>query len=168
MTLSRQAAAYFTYVAAPVGQLLIAGDGDYLTHIAFVGERAPSVVKAGWQRDDGRFRDCARQLSEYFSGRRRAFDLPLAAEGTEFQRRVWSALRTIPYGETCSYGDIARAIDSPKASRAVGAAAGANPIAIVVPCHRVIGTSGKLVGFAGGLSIKSQLLQLESRTPTLL
>lgn len=159
---------FFTYHPSPVGSLLIVGDGEHITRIAFAEAAATAFADANWQRDDARFGFCVEQLDEYFSGRRKVFDLPLAPRGTDFQRRVWSALRTIPYGETRTYGDIARAVGSANASRAVGAAAGANPIAIVIPCHRVIGASGKLVGFAGGLPIKSQLLQLESRTPALL
>jgi len=107
-------------------------------------------------------RESLRQLTAYFAGRMTEFDLPLAMQGTEFQRRVWSALREIPYGETCSYGELARAIGKPAAVRAVGAANGRNPIAIVVPCHRVIGASGKLVGYGGGLPMKQMLLGLEA------
>lgn len=103
---------------------------------------------------------CA-QLQEYFAGKRTTFDLPLAASGTTFQQQVWQALLTIPYGKTCSYGDIARAIGNPKGVRAVGLANGKNPLAIVVPCHRVIGANGKLTGYAGGLNRKQQLLALE-------
>ena len=103
---------------------------------------------------------CA-QLQEYFAGKRTTFDLPLAASGTTFQQQVWQALLTIPYGKTCSYGDIARAIGNPKGVRAVGLANGKNPLAIVVPCHRVIGADGKLTGYAGGLNRKQQLLALE-------
>jgi len=102
-----------------------------------------------------------RQLAEYFSGRRKAFDLRLDFAGTEFQKKVWRALLTIPFGETRSYGEIAKQIGSPKAVRAVGAANGRNPISIVAPCHRVIGSTGKLTGFAGGLDTKAFLLDLE-------
>jgi methylated-DNA-[protein]-cysteine S-methyltransferase len=104
------------------------------------------------------------QLSEYFSGKRNAFDLTLDFAGTEFQRKVWAALLTIPFGETRSYGQIAAQIGSPKAVRAVGAANGKNPISIIAPCHRVIGSNGKLTGFAGGLETKAQLLGLEAKT----
>lgn len=103
-----------------------------------------------------------RQLAEYFAGRRTAFDVPLAPEGTAFQLRVWAELRRIPYGQTISYGELARRVGQPRAARAVGAANGANPIPIIVPCHRVIGASGKLTGFGGGLDVKAQLLALES------
>jgi methylated-DNA-[protein]-cysteine S-methyltransferase len=107
-------------------------------------------------------RETLRQLTEYFAGDRMEFDLPLAPAGTEFQRAVWNALVKIPYGETCSYSDLARAIGRPAAVRAVGAANGSNPIAIIVPCHRVIGSSGKLVGYGGGLPMKRMLLDLEA------
>ena len=105
----------------------------------------------------------ARQLSEYFSGARTEFDLPLAPEGTEFQRTVWRRLQDIPYGETIAYGELARRVGNPKASRAVGAANGANRIPIVIPCHRVIAANGKLTGFGGGLPIKEALLSLEAK-----
>ena len=107
--------------------------------------------------------EAAKQLLEYFSGNRTSFDLPLAPSGTEFQQKVWQALQTIPYGETWSYKKVAEAIGNPKASRAVGMANNKNPIAIMIPCHRVIGANGKLVGYAGGLDIKSTLLELETR-----
>ena len=103
------------------------------------------------------------QLREYFAGNRKKFELPLAAEGTDFQKRVWEALRTIPYGETRSYKEIARLCGNEKACRAVGMANHVNPLAIVVPCHRVVGSSGKLTGYAGGLEVKQQLLELEDR-----
>jgi methylated-DNA-[protein]-cysteine S-methyltransferase len=107
-------------------------------------------------------REVMRQLEAYFAGERLEFDLPLAPEGTEFQRRVWKALAEIPYGETRSYGELARSIGKPAAVRAVGAANGRNPIGIIVPCHRVIGSSGKLVGYGGGLPMKQMLLDLEA------
>ncbi len=104
-----------------------------------------------------------KQLREYFAGKRADFDLPLAPEGTEFQRSVWRNLQDIPYGETISYGELAKRVGNPKASRAVGAANGQNPIPIVIPCHRVIGANGKLTGFGGGLPTKEALLALETR-----
>jgi methylated-DNA-[protein]-cysteine S-methyltransferase len=107
--------------------------------------------------------EAERQLSEYFAGKRTRFDLPLQPDGTEFQKKVWRALREIPFGKTKSYLDLARAISSPKASRAVGAANGKNPLSIVVPCHRVVGADGALTGFAGGLATKAALLTLEAR-----
>lgn len=107
---------------------------------------------------------CAEQLSEYFSGRRTIFDIPVNPEGTDFQLRVWQALCNIPYGETCCYGDIAKAIGRPKAQRAVGTANNRNPVPIIIPCHRVIGKNGDLTGYAGGVDIKKQLLELEKQT----
>lgn len=117
--------------------------------------------KASLVHDPERLAPYARQLEEYFEGQRRAFDIPLDLRGTEFQRTVWQALQEIPYGTTKSYSDIAKAINRPKAVRAVGGAIGANPVPIVVPCHRVIGKDGSLTGFAGGLDIKRQLLKIE-------
>jgi methylated-DNA-[protein]-cysteine S-methyltransferase len=118
-------------------------------------------VKRDWRRDDDDFNDVVTQLAEYFDGRRRQFDLPLAPEGTPFQQSVWRALLDIPYGETISYGELATRIGRRSASRAVGLANGSNPLPIVIPCHRVIGASGKLTGYGGGLAIKDQLLALE-------
>ena len=122
-----------------------------------------------WVKDADPFKEVSLQLDGYFAGDRRQFDLALAPEGTEFQRRVWSALTEIAYGETWSYGELARHIGKPKASRAVGAANGQNPIPVIIPCHRVIGSSGKLTGFGGGLQTKEYLLGLEAeaRTPSL-
>ncbi len=124
--------------------------------------RHPVVPGADWERDDEAFAELRRQLGEYFTGARREFDLPLAPRGSEFQVRVWDALREIPYGETESYGELAERIGHPGSARAVGAANGRNPIAVVVPCHRVIGSSGQLTGYAGGLERKRLLLDIES------
>ena len=115
----------------------------------------------GWEVDDDAFADAVEQLAEYFTGERTEFELSLDLVGTAFQRSVWSALREIPYGETCSYGEIARKLGSPGASRAVGLANGHNPIGIIVPCHRVIGANGSLTGYGGGLERKRMLLDLE-------
>ena len=114
-----------------------------------------------WELSEKRLTEAVRQLKAYFSGKLQAFDLPLAAEGSDFQRRVWRALRKIPYGTTASYGEIAKSVGNPAAARAVGMANGRNPIAIIVPCHRIIGSSGKLVGYGGGLRRKQTLLNLE-------
>lgn len=140
-----------------VGRLRLVSDGAALTAIEFrargpVGDPATAHPL---------LRRAARQLAEYFAGRRRAFDLPLAPQGTPFQRMVWEALLTVPYGETASYGAIARRVGRPTAVRAVGAANGANPLPIVVPCHRIVGSDGSLTGYAGGLGIKERLLELE-------
>lgn len=143
-------------VGSPVGPLTLTASEDALTEIAFggagnSGSALPSALLA----------QTARELEEYFAGGRRTFTVPLAPAGTDFQRKVWTALRTIPYGETVSYGDIARRIGKPGAAIAVGQANSRNPIPIIVPCHRVIGADGKLVGYAGGLEIKKALLRLE-------
>jgi methylated-DNA-[protein]-cysteine S-methyltransferase len=142
----------------PAGPLVLAGERGALTAIRFHGR-----AEEDWTVDRAPFRDAIEQLRAYFAGKLKAFDLPLAPEGTPFQLSVWEALRTIPYGETATYGAIARQIGRPSAIRAVGAANGANPIPIVIPCHRVIGSNGKLTGFAGGLPMKELLLKLESR-----
>jgi methylated-DNA-[protein]-cysteine S-methyltransferase len=152
-------ATFFTTMPSPVGRLTLVGAGDELIGLQFGGER-PGL---GWIRDDHRMRPAVTQLEEYFAGRRTRFDLPLAPRGTAFQRAVWGALTRIPYGETASYGDIARAIGKPAASRAIGGANHRNPIAIIIPCHRVIGADGSMTGYGGGLPRKQRLLALESR-----
>jgi methylated-DNA-[protein]-cysteine S-methyltransferase len=124
--------------------------------------RRPTAINPGWQRHDEAFGNVRRQLTEYFDGRRRCFDVPLALVGNAFELRVWDALCEIPYGETVSYGEIARRIGQPDASRAVGLANGRNPIAVIVPCHRVIGANGTLIGYGGGLERKRLLLDLEA------
>lgn len=152
---------YWHEVDSPVGRLLLAGDGESLIQLCFQSGPRPHRPKDTWRADAAPFRVVLKQLAEYFAAGRRTFDLPLAPRGTEFQRRVWRALREIPYGETISYGELARRIGMPSASRAVGLANGANPLPILVPCHRVIGADGSLTGFGGGLPIKRQLLALE-------
>ncbi|HSY48152.1 MAG TPA: methylated-DNA--[protein]-cysteine S-methyltransferase [Thermoanaerobaculia bacterium] len=149
----------FTYVDTPIGALLVAGDTDGIVEIHFAGAKP----RSDWVRDDDSLADAASQLRAYFDGELRAFDLPLKTDGTEFQQRVWSALRKIPYGETTTYTAIAERIGRPSAVRAVGAANGANPIPIVIPCHRVIGASGSMTGFGGGIDVKKRLLALEAR-----
>ena len=134
-------------------------DGDKLCAVQFHGQHSGYAEAA--QRATPFLKSAARQLREYFSGQRQQFDLPLAPGGTAFQRQVWTALTRIPYGEVASYGDIARDIGKPSAARAVGAANGRNPLPIIVPCHRIIGSNGKLTGFAGGLQAKRALLTLE-------
>lgn len=154
---------------SPVGPLRIAGTESGLKHVAF-GSFSLRVdgfvdVPNDWERDDRRFREPIRQLKAYFRGRLTQFSLPIAPDGTDFQLRVWKSLCSIPWGETASYGDVAAAIGQPTASRAVGLANGRNPLAIIVPCHRVIGRSGRLVGFGGGLKNKEILLRLEGAWP---
>jgi methylated-DNA-[protein]-cysteine S-methyltransferase len=152
-----------TTLASPVGELTLVAKGDSLAAILWQDDR-PGRVRLGEMRVDASrpvLLETARQLNDYFAGRRTAFDLPLAFDGTAFQQDVWQALLTIPYGETRSYGDIARQIGRPQAVRAVGAANGRNPISIIAPCHRVIGASGELTGFAGGMLAKETLLTIE-------
>ena len=153
---------YYHYYEAPIGPLLLAGDGTALQLLGFPSGSMKRRHDADWVEDKKPFRQVIRQLDEYFAGKRQDFDLPLAPEGTEFQRQVWRGLQQIPYGETWSYGELARHVGRPKASRAVGAANGLNPIPVIIPCHRVIGSNGKLTGFGGGLETKSFLLNLES------
>lgn len=152
---------YYSEMASPVGRLLLAGTQDALRMLSFtIGPKARGA-DAEWVRDEGPFQRVKEELDEYFSGGRREFTVNLAPAGTDFQLRVWRALRDIPYGTTISYGELARRIGNANGSRAVGLANGANPIAIIVPCHRVIGSTGKLTGFGGGLDIKQRLLDLE-------
>lgn len=152
----------YRYLETPIGVLLIAGDRNSVQRIEFPKNGKPGDPGPGWSKTaEGPIEEAARQLREYFAGQRTGFELPLAPEGTAFQKRVWRKLQDIPYGETISYGELARRAGNPKASRAVGAANGANPIPIVIPCHRVIGANGKLTGFGGGLPIKEALLTLE-------
>lgn len=154
-------------IASPVGQLTLVAQGSALAAILWENER-PGRVRIGPMAEDTQHPvliATERQLAEYFAGRREHFDLPLAFCGTAFQKQVWTALLTIPYGQTRSYRDIAIQIGRPKAVRAIGAANGRNPISIVTPCHRVVGSSGDLTGFAGGLQAKALLLQLEHRAP---
>ncbi len=150
-------------MASPVGELTLIGGDDGLAAVLWPKDR-PGRVRLEAAREDSRHPvlcEAARQLGEYFAGRRRAFRLKLNLRGTAFQMKVWNALRAIPFGEIRSYAEIARAVGSPKAVRAVGAANGRNPISIIVPCHRVVGSDGKLTGFAGGLTVKARLLKLE-------
>lgn len=154
---------FYTYIDSPVGRLLLAGDGEALHRIGFPRQKAAQEPASDWLRRNGMFQDAIAQLKAYFAGELHEFDLPLAPAGTAFQQRTWKALLDIPYGETRSYGEIARQIGKPTASRAVGAANGVNPLPIVIPCHRVIGSSGHLVGFGGGLAAKERLLVLEQR-----
>jgi methylated-DNA-[protein]-cysteine S-methyltransferase len=150
--------------ASPVGRLKLIASGTALAAILWENDRPGRVPLSEVTEQSAHpiLVEAERQLGEYFAGARTAFDLPLDPVGTDFQRRVWRALLTIPYGQTRSYADIARQVGSPAAVRAVGAANGRNPLSIVAPCHRVIGSSGQLTGFAGGLETKAYLLQLES------
>ena len=156
---------YWHEISTPIGILLLAGDGVHLTQIHFQAGPHPLQPSPAWRAAAGPFAAAAAQLQAYFAGRRHTFELPLAPAGTAFQHGVWRALHSIPYGETISYGELARRIGNPRASRAVGLANGANPLPIVVPCHRVIGANGALTGFGGGLPIKRALLALEGVLP---
>ncbi|MCY4613391.1 MAG: methylated-DNA--[protein]-cysteine S-methyltransferase [Nitrospira sp.] len=158
----RRDAVSYCIVKSPVGRILLAGNARALTHLSFQDGRHPVDPDPQWTYSEKPFQRPIRQLNEYFSGKRKTFTIALAPQGTPFQQRVWQALRTIPYGRTLSYGQIAKAIGQPTAARAVGAANGQNPVSIIVPCHRVIGSNGKLVGYGGGLSIKDALLVHES------
>jgi methylated-DNA-[protein]-cysteine S-methyltransferase len=153
----------YTYVDSPIGRLLLAAENGSLKHIRFSTGRKARGADPGWERRDEPFRETKRQLRAYFAGQRQGFNLSLAPDVTPFQSRVLAALQEIPYGQTCSYRDIAIAVGSPKAVRAVGGANGSNPLPIVIPCHRVIGSSGALTGFGGGLESKRFLLDLERR-----
>ncbi|WP_027896932.1 methylated-DNA--[protein]-cysteine S-methyltransferase [Zestomonas thermotolerans] len=151
---------HYRYHDSPLGPLLLAGGraGLRLLHM----DASPAWSTApDWQPDRGELDEVCRQLDEYFAGRRQRFELPLAPTGSAFQRLVWAALLEIPYGHTWSYAELARHIGQPSAVRAVGSANGANPIAVIIPCHRVIGSNGTLTGYAGGMERKRQLLQLE-------
>lgn len=151
----------YGYYDSPIGALLVAGDVDHLHLISFPsGSRTKQPLDI-WQRDDAHFTDTYAQLGAYFAGELRQFDLPLHLGGTPFQNAVWTALREIPFGETISYGVLAKRIGKPSASRAVGAANGANPLPIIVPCHRVIGANNSLTGFGGGVETKRFLLEHE-------
>lgn len=153
----------YTYLPSPIGDLLLAGDGETLQRVSFASGKSHRRHEEDWQRDDTAFAEARRQLTAYFKGELTEFTLRLKPQGTEFQQSVWKALLTIPYGRTCSYGEIAAQVGRPKASRAVGAANGQNPIPIIIPCHRVIGSTGKLTGFGGGLPTKEKLLTLEQQ-----
>ncbi|MGI8491728.1 MAG: methylated-DNA--[protein]-cysteine S-methyltransferase [Acidimicrobiales bacterium] len=152
---------------SPVGELTLTADGEHLTGLYMTDQRRPLDIAPGSREDRTPFDDVVAELREYFSGRRRGFDVALCPEGTQFQLRVWAALCDIPYGTTTSYGAIAKTVGAPGAARAVGAANGRNPISIIVPCHRVIGASGNLTGYGGGLERKHKLLDLEAGSPQL-
>ena len=150
-------------ISTPVGPLLLSGDGECLRGISFQGGARPVQPAPDWRRSKETFRKVIGDLEAYFAGELTVFHLALAPRGTPFQMEVWSHLQTIPYGETTTYAEIARRLGRPAAHRAVGAANGRNPIPIIIPCHRVVGTDGSLTGFGGGLAIKRSLLMLEAR-----
>jgi methylated-DNA-[protein]-cysteine S-methyltransferase len=151
----------YSVVPSPLGDLTLTSDGSALTGLYLADAAHARVPEPSWVRDDASLREVARQLAEYFAGTRSHFDIPLAPSGTPFQRSVWQVLRAIPFGQTLSYAELAQRIGARSAVRAVGAANGKNPISIIVPCHRVIGSDGSLTGYAGGLPRKRWLLSLE-------
>jgi len=154
---------YFTRLVSPIGELLLTSNGKALTGLyleEFSGGPAP-VPAAGWVAEAGPFAEATAQINAYFAGERTSFSLALAPSGTEFQQAVWAALATIPFGVTWSYGELATRLGRPGAARAVGLANGSNPIAIIIPCHRVIGADGSLTGYGGGLPRKRWLLEHE-------
>lgn len=152
----------YRIVDSPIGPLTVAGHDRTLTHLLML-DHAHGPDRTGWHRDGTALPAAVEQLKAYFAGDLTEFDLKLELAGTDFQRRVWAALLTIPYGKTRSYSQIARQIGAPSASRAVGLANGRNPISIIVPCHRVIGANGSLTGYSGGIDRKRALLDLEQR-----
>ena len=156
---------FYKMMKSPVGELTLIASDEGLAAVLWENDRPGRVrVKPGHENSKHPILlEAEKQLAEYFAGKRKNFHLPLDMIGTEFQKKVWRALQKIPFGETQSYGELARKIGNQNASRAVGAANGRNPISIVVPCHRVIGASGKLTGFAGGLEAKAFLIELEGR-----
>jgi methylated-DNA-[protein]-cysteine S-methyltransferase len=153
---------HYTFVESLVGRLMLAGGGGVLMLINFPTGVQALTPDANWRRDDAMFADATRQLREYFAGGRTEFTMRVEMDGTVFQKAVWTALRDVPFGATVSYGELARRVGKPNASRAVGAANHANPLPIVVPCHRVIGADGSLTGFGGGLETKRKLLEFEN------
>jgi methylated-DNA-[protein]-cysteine S-methyltransferase len=154
---------YYHEIETPIGELLLAGNGEHLEAVYFQSGPRPHRRPSEWVHDAHCFASACAQLAAYFAGELQRFDLTLAPKGTAFQQSVWRALRAIPYGEVTSYGQLARSLDKPNGSRAVGLANGSNPIPIIIPCHRVIGANGSLTGFGGGLPTKRFLLDLERR-----
>lgn len=154
----------YTSIDSPIGQLLLIGDGQALHGLYMQAGRKPMRISPRWEHQPAAFDEVKAQLSQYFEGERKRFDLQLVMDGTTFQQHVWRALQDIPYGETINYGELARRIDRPSAARAVGLANGRNPISVIVPCHRVIGANGTLAGYGGGIDRKRLLLDLETST----
>jgi methylated-DNA-[protein]-cysteine S-methyltransferase len=152
----------FTTISSPLGELLLRGDGERLHGLHMQAGKRPLAIEPQWTEAPDAFASVTNQLEEYFAGERTAFEIEIELQGTPFQRTVWAALREIPYGETIDYGELARRVGNPAAARAVGLANGRNPVAVIVPCHRVIGADGTLTGFGGGLLNKRLLLDLEA------
>ena len=166
-TQSTEIPMYYTRFETRFCEIILAGDEQGLQHLHLntgEGKKGPFEFPAHWLASDELFQNAKTQILEYCQGQRRQFDVLLNPQGTNFQQRVWQALQNIPCGELCTYGEIAKRLGKPTASRAVGAANGRNPIPLIIPCHRVIGSQGKLTGFAHGLSIKQQLIEWEAST----
>jgi methylated-DNA-[protein]-cysteine S-methyltransferase len=156
----------YSSIDSPLGHLCVRGDGQFVTGLFMPAHKSWQGPDAAWRRSDTTFTEVREQLTEYFAGERRQFDIPLKLTGTPFQRRVWRELAEIPFGETITYAQLAQRIGQPTASRAVGHANARNPVSILVPCHRVIGSDGKLTGYAGGVDNKRWLLDWERRAIT--
>jgi methylated-DNA-[protein]-cysteine S-methyltransferase len=152
----------YTYIDSPLGKITLQANESGMSGVWFETHTTQPDALGKYSPDNSLLQQCEGQLTEYFSGKRSSFEIPISAQGTAFQKKVWHALTTIPYGETWSYQELANAIDNPKAVRAVGLANGKNPISIIVPCHRVIGKNGKLTGYAGSLERKAWLLDFEN------
>ena len=161
---------YYDLYESPQGRMLLVANGEGLSGVYFDGQKYFPKVASAWQRDANHapLRQAKRELTEYFGGERRRFESPLAPKGTPFQRSVWQAISTVGFGETLTYGELARRAEHAGGARAAGAATGRNPISIIVPCHRIVGSNGNLTGYAGGLDRKRALLALESGIPELL
>jgi methylated-DNA-[protein]-cysteine S-methyltransferase len=156
---------YYDYYQSPQGRMLLVSTEDALTAVCFVGQKYAATPQKDWQRDAGAapLRQAKRELDEYFAGKRRRFGVALAPEGTPFQRSVWKAIAAVDFGKTIPYAELARRAGCPGSARAAGAATGRNPIGVIVPCHRIVGSDGSLTGYAGGLTKKRALLELEGR-----
>ncbi|WP_372752403.1 methylated-DNA--[protein]-cysteine S-methyltransferase [Labilibaculum sp.] len=152
---------YYDIISSPIGKLLIVANNSGLKQIVFEDVNLSDNIKSHWCKAPDKLESVTNQLDAYFRKELKSFDVQLALEGTAFQKQIWNQLLKIPYGNTCSYLDIAKAINKPKACRAIGMANSKNPIPIIIPCHRVIGKNGKLTGYAGGLTTKSKLLEIE-------
>jgi len=161
---------YYDLYESPHGQMLLVADGEGLSGVYFDGQKYLPQVEPDWRRDahQAALRQAKRELAEYFGGERKRFESPLAPEGTPFQQSVWKAISTVGFGVTITYSELARRAGFPGSARAAGAATGRNPISIIVPCHRIVGSNGSLTGYAGGLDRKRALLALESGIPELL
>jgi methylated-DNA-[protein]-cysteine S-methyltransferase len=161
---------YYDFYESPHGQMLFVANDEGISGVYFDGQKHLPQVESAWRRDAEHvlLRQAKRELAEYFGGERRRFETALAPDGTPFQRAVWKAIATVDFGKTITYGELARRAGSPGNARAAGAATGRNPISIIVPCHRIVGSDGSLTGYAGGLERKRTLLALESGIPDLL